>query len=174
MTPPATPLYARAPEPPAEENLLEGVPLDDKGLPSLDWINRQAKTNMVGKAIEGVEEYDEGALRDFYKQVVLSGAQPVVEELPMISGPEQPLSAEKRTALIEDLAKRLHPEGDHPTALLPSAPTDAPRHVVLTAALIQVAPKEDTPLNLPTGLVSRSQWQALLDAFVSFVGWNHN
>lgn len=167
----------RAP-PPAEdlEDVLKGVKLDDKGLPSLDWIHRESKSQITRHAIADVPEYVEEDLRDFYKQLVLSGAPNVEEDLLALPEPEGPLSKAEKHKLLSGLSERLRPqpEGEEGrVALLPAIPPGTPQHVALTAALLDIAPEDHAdPLAVPLGVVRRSEWQALFQSFVSFhISW---
>jgi hypothetical protein len=146
--------------------------LDAKGLPSMDWIQRETKSQIVRRAIEDVAEYEEADLRDFYKQVVLSGAPKVSEDLKMLGAPDEgPMSKAQRYTLLSGLSERLRAkpdDADGRVALLPAIPQGTPEHVALTAALLDIAPEESaSSLPVPLGVVRKSEWQALFDAFVS-------
>ncbi|KAL1413667.1 hypothetical protein Q8F55_001446 [Vanrija albida] len=176
-----------------EEQVLATFPLDDKGLPSLDAIHRQAKTRISDEAIRNVPEFAEDALREFYASVVLSGASEEAQQaLAQIEAPEshRRTTKKERRELLEALRERLEAPGKQaeeasaeaaaeqteeataetslPVSLIPALPDSTPEHVTLTAALINVAPAEPRgPTTIPLGLVRKGEWQALLDSFAA-------
>jgi len=167
----AFPLYRPPPPPETKEELLKGVKLDDKGMPSMDWIHRQNKDHITTHATADVPEYTEEDLRDFYKQLVLSGVPKLEEERLALPEPEAPLSKAEKQKLLAGLSERLKPkpEGEEgQVALLPAILPGTPQHVALTAALLDIAPEDHAdPLFVPLGIVRRSEWQALFESFVS-------
>lgn len=158
------PLYRPPPEEPDYE-LEYPKSLDD--LPSEEYIKRKMKFKLSLKAIEGLPEYEESDLRDFYKNLVLSGIEDVPEQLPQIAAPEG-MSSRERTKLIGELAERLQAPREEGTALIPVLEGSVPQHIALTSALISIAPEEPRgPVPIGLGVVTQSEWQALFDAFVS-------
>lgn len=165
------PLYK--PPPPGEEEEYDDFEWSGKleDLPSEDDIKREIKKKIVNETIKSVPEYSEEDLRSFYKNLVLSGKKDMVEKLPAIEAPK--MTPEQRYALIGDLVKRLEaPRADAESAdevaNVPALPENLPKHVAVTSALLQIAPEGlRSPFAIPLGLVTQSEWQALLDTFVS-------
>lgn len=159
------PLYKPPPE--EQEIKLGKIQLDKDGLPDMTAIHRENKAQISQRATKDVPPYDEETLRDFYKHLVISGAPAeAAKEMEAIEAPRTGhMSKGERRSLIATLATRLQPPAESSTAILPSAPEGTPEHVALTATLMNLAPEESSVV--PLGVVSNSEWRALLDSFVS-------
>lgn len=92
------------------------------------------------------------------------------------------MTPEERKHLLENLVYRLEApkeevggrhrsdevNAESPIMDVPAIPKNMPTHVALTSALLQMAREEPSgSFDVPLGLVTQSEWQALLDTFVS-------
>ncbi|KLT43496.1 hypothetical protein CC85DRAFT_284418 [Cutaneotrichosporon oleaginosum] len=155
------PLY-RPPPPKVQKD----EKIDLANLPTEAEIDVMEKEQITADAIKHVPEYTEDDLRDFYKNVVLSGAAESAQELlPQIEAPKTTTPAERRH-LIAELAQRLTaPAEDGVASTLPALQDGIPTHMALTAALMKLAP-EPTGVTVPLGIVTKSEWRALFDSFL--------
>lgn len=173
------PLY-RPPPPPEED--AEGISWsgDVEDLPTDEAIKREIKRRVTNETIKSLPEFSEEDLRDFYKNLVLAGKKDMIESLPQIEAPK--MTPKQRKQLLENLVQRLEApraeavgelQGEQaaterPAINLPAIPKNLPTHVALTSTLLHVGQEESTSsFNVPLGLVTQSEWQALLDTFVS-------
>jgi hypothetical protein len=155
------PLYRPPPPPKAAE---EGK-IDLNNLPSEADLAVMEKEQITADAIKHIPEYTEDDLRDFYTNVVLSGAAESAQELlPQIAAPEQTTTPGQRRYLLGELTKRLTAPAEE-GASVPALQDGVPQHMALTAALMKAAP-EPTGLMIPLGLVTKSEWRALFDSFL--------
>lgn len=120
-------------------------------------------------------------MRDFYKHLVLAGKKDMIESVPMLEAPK--ITPQERKQLLENLVHRLEAPkaetaldqqgeqaaAEEPITDVPAVPKNMPTHVALTSALLQMGRDEPSgSFDVPLGLVTQSEWQALLDTFVSF------
>lgn len=119
--------------------------------------------------MEGLPDYKEDDLRDFYRNLVLSGVEEPPNQLPAIEAPNA-MNPEERTKLIEEVAQRLRAPKESPnTAAIQPYDDNIPRHVAITADLISLAPERRRgPIAIGMGIITTSEWQALFETFVSF------
>lgn len=160
------PLYRPPPQP--KEKPPKQIDLDN--LPTEEEIDIAVKQQITDEAIRHVPPFSEEDLREFYKNVVLSGAAESAKEiLPQIAAPQPRTEPDERQHLLANLTRRLlEPSKDGESSpLVPALDTNIPKHMALTAALMKIAPEAGSQFTVPTGLVTKSEWRALFDSFVS-------
>lgn len=104
----------------------------------------------------------------------------MIDSVPQIEAPK--MTPKQRQQLLENLVQRIEAPraevagdqqaapaaSEEPAVNVPAIPKNLPTHVALTTALLQLAREEPSgSFDVPLGLVTQSEWQALLDTFVS-------
>jgi hypothetical protein len=174
------PLYR--PEPPSspsqsqngDEEHQFGHTVTADNIPSDRNIQKSAKTTLSSRIDEEIPEFTEEDLRDFYRAVVQSGVEHEAAPQKVIESPKtKRLEAPERAKVLGNLIQRL-------SGLVASSSTSAVStalegrnmaHTILrsvTAALPQMdqTPGVVGPGNIPLGVMSRKEWEALFDEMV--------
>jgi hypothetical protein len=187
----AFPLYSPPPTPDSSSS-AQAYSVDD--LPSIASLQRTMKQRLTVKATANAPELDEAALRAFYRNLVTSGSEDEGDLL-RIGAPGDGvgrLGKVKRREIIEELGRRLEqlglgeiPSGgevETGNGLMQSTSKSASsaihRHVAAMLSTISL-PSTSTSAShkgkgreifsrtVPLGLVSRKEWNALFEEFVS-------
>jgi len=146
------------------------------------------KARLTQIAEDDSPEMDEQALRDFYTALVASAVDEAPAfELPRLEGPKDGrMTREKRLQLLQGLESRLNSTGilgSSSEKALAVGLVNGDRATRLATALAQISvpsssrlsfslkgkEKADVrPGDLPVGLVSKVEWDALFESFVSY------
>lgn len=149
--------------------------MDPRSLPSDRKIRKTAKVQLTEKAIQDLPELQEDELRDFYAAVMESGrSEDPYPTTPLIDAPgssqnqSQPkrLTSGQRREILQGLEDRFLTPSNHagPSRLDIGTSTDpiGVQNVLgIVARLGAVAPEVEGRVSL--GLVSRTEWSAMLD-----------
>lgn len=167
--------------------------IDIASLPSDKYLQKGMKIRLTKKATDDTPELTEEALRKFYRGLVESGREEGVQEgSKSIDAPGGRIRLERarREEVLSRLEARLVGQASSrsysskPQTLLPTDATFVPKHHRIALALSSIAGfpspsanrvfsikgKEKakiTPCDVPLGLVSRRECDALFEAFVS-------
>lgn len=147
------------------------------------------KYRLTERAEVETPELDEDALRKFYTALVASGVdqEPLIDSLKRLGAPEGKgdlIGWEQRKVIVEGLAKRFIASSSAPLetgvtfrggksglalkVLDALDKLDVPSTSRVVGFSSKGKEKEDlSPLNIPLGLVGRSEWDALFEEFVS-------
>ena len=149
------------------------------------------KLRLTDMAEAGAPELDEKDLMAFYKALVISGAEEAEEhQVPLLEAPKtERLPRQKRLQLLDGLEKRLADSGvitaaavSEASTAIANVPVADRRPLRLAAILSQMSFSSSAPTafstkgkekyvpppsQIPTGIVSRQEWQALFESLVS-------
>ena len=182
------PMYSKPIPPPPEEDF------DISSLPSDTYIQKGAKIRLTQKVVEDTPELDEEDLRSFYRGLVESSREDgVLADVKQIGAPggrrRLRLGRVRREEVLARLQERLlgaGPSGRSASLahLLPVGVKNAPMRVQLAVVLSSIGSqptlgtagllssvkgkeKAGTGQYVPLGLLSRTEWEAILEDFVS-------
>jgi len=183
----AFPIY-QPPLPPAVEE-----DVDVNSLPSDKYLQKGIKIRLTRKATEDSPELTEEALRNFYRGLIESGREEGVDDFKGIEAPEGRLrlGRAKREEVLGRLERRLLGSTSQAAsfasvaAKVPSTLVSVPTHHRLATILSSIAGPSSSaavPIfsikgkekelmrasDVPLGLVSQREWDALFEEFVSF------
>lgn len=176
-------VYIPDPEPEVVEEVVESA-------------EYATKLRLTRAAEDHSPELDEESLREFYTNLIAeTSADAVASSTPLLEAPSAArLSPERRTQILEGLARRLQsaqimvPTEDSQLELLSThvAQEALEERIVGTLAQLTVPSsskvgfsvkgkeREDfRPADIPVGLLSRAEWDALFETFVSHIPESH-
>jgi len=172
---------------PAARLYQPDVEVEEDGLAAEEDEDSTPKARLTQIAEDDSPEMDEQALRDFYTALVASAVEDAPAfDLPRLEGPtDGRMTREQRLQLLQGLESRLRSSGIVGSALdtkVAVTREQGDRATRLAAALAQISvpsssrqsfslkgkEKADArPADLPVGLVSKKEWDALFESFVS-------